>query len=212
MRISFGDVVLDSGTRQMWRAGQPVHISNKAFDLLTLLVSRRPDAVTKADIHRHLWQDTFVSETNLPTLIAEIREAIGDDARQMRYIRTIHRFGYAFQSLESGAPVVNQAPAAAAWLVGAASRVALVEGENLLGRESDDVVPLESPTISRRHARIVVRGDRATVEDLGSKNGTYVNGVRVSAATAVGDGDVVRVGDLVYTFRPVRPGTSTQTL
>lgn len=207
MRISFGDVVLDSGTRQMWRAGQPVHVSNKAFDLLTLLIARRPEAVPKADIHRHLWQETFVSETNLPTLIAEIRDAIGDDARRMQYIRTIHRFGYAFQGDEAPEPLGT-----AAWLVGPQSRIALTVGENLLGRESAGVVALESPTISRRHARIVVRANGTTVEDLGSKNGTFVNDVRVSAATAVNDGDVVRVGDLVYTFRPARPGTSTQTL
>ena len=57
---------------------------------------RRPAAVSKAEIQEHLWPDTFVSEANIPTLVAEIRDAIDDDARQPRFIRTVFGFGYGF--------------------------------------------------------------------------------------------------------------------
>ena len=124
MRARFGDVELDSASRQVWRAGREVHLSNKAFELLALLVERRPAAVPKSEIHQRLWHDTFVSDTNLPTLVAEIRDAIGDDARHPQFVRTVHRFGYAFQGelaeqVERGAD-----DAAAAWLIGASRTLA----------------------------------------------------------------------------------------
>ena len=212
MRVRFGDVELDSDSRQLRRAGREVHLSNKAFDLLALLLARRPAAVPKSEIHQHLWHDTFVSESNLPTLVAEIREAIGDDARRSQFVRTVHRFGYAFQA-DTVEPLDQSADAAAAaWLIGAATRFAVVRGDNILGREGAGVLALDSPTISRRHARLTVGADTATVEDLGSKNGTYVNGTRVTSSMVVADGDVVRVGELVFTFRLARPVSSTQTI
>ena len=51
----------------------------------------------------------------------------------------------------------------------------LAEGSNLVGRERDCAVRIDSPSVSRHHARILVIQGEATVEDLGSKNGTYVN-------------------------------------
>ena len=202
--------MVDSRARQLWRGGQAAHLSTKAFDLLVLLVSRRPDAVSKEEIRGHLWGDIHVSENNLPTLVAEIRDALGDDASQMRYVRTVHRFGYAFQ--HAGAETPDASPSiAAAWLIGTSGRFRLSTGENVLGRD-DATLALESPTISRRHARITIEPESAMVEDLGSKNGTYVNQVRVAQATRVVDGDVLRVGDLVFTFRPARAVRSTETM
>jgi DNA-binding winged helix-turn-helix (wHTH) protein len=215
MKLRFGLNELDCASRRLWRDGREVHLSTKAFDLLTLLVERRPAAVRKSEIKDRLWPDTFVSATNLPTLIAEIRGALGDDVRQPQFIRTVHRFGYAFSA---DAIVAVAAGAAAAiepepaWLVGPMSRIALRRGENVLGREGDDVIALLSPTVSRRHVRLVLSGDQATIEDLGSKNGTYVNDIRITSPTLIADGDVVRFGSLVFTIRFDRPGTSTQTL
>jgi DNA-binding winged helix-turn-helix (wHTH) protein len=212
MKMRFGDVELDSDSRQLRRAGREVHLSTKAFDLLTLLVARRPAAVPKSEIQEHLWRDTFVSDTNLPTLIAEIRAAIGDDARRTRFVRTVHRFGYAFQG--DTAEPCDQAgdQPAAAWLIGPSTSIGLRRGENVLGREGAGILTIDSPTISRRHARVVAADGTATIEDLGSKNGTYVNGARVTSRVPVTEGDEVRVGSLVFTFRFARPGSSTQTI
>jgi DNA-binding winged helix-turn-helix (wHTH) protein len=210
VRLRFGDVEFDALTRQLWRGGQEVHLSTKAFDLLTLLMERRPTVVPKPDIKKHLWPETFVSDTNLPTLIAEIRDAIGDDGRRARFVRTVYGFGYSFvgDAVDSGIGRLD----AVGWLIGATHRIAVAPGDNVLGREGADVLALDSPTISRRHAKLTLSGDTATLEDLGSKNGTYVNEVRVTSPVAVADGDVVRTGSLVFTFRFTRPGSSTQTI
>jgi DNA-binding winged helix-turn-helix (wHTH) protein len=110
MRVRFGDCTFDSASRTLLRAGEDVRISGKAFQLLELLLAARPNPIAKNDLFAKLWPDTFVSDANLASLIKEIRAAIGDDAKASRYIRTLHRFGYAF----SGAVTdLHAAPAAA---------------------------------------------------------------------------------------------------
>jgi DNA-binding winged helix-turn-helix (wHTH) protein len=212
LKLRFGNNELDCASRQLWHDGHEVRLSTKAHDLLVLLVERRPAAVQKSEIKDRLWPKTFVSDTNLPTLIAEIRDALGDDARRGQFVRTVHGFGYAFSAeafvLEAGG-ADGEAPA---WFVGPTSRIALAQGENVIGREGEDVLALHSSTVSRRHARVTVSANEATLEDLGSKNGTYVNESRVTSPVLISDGDVVRVGSLVFTIRFARPGTSTQTM
>lgn len=212
MRLQFGDVTFDPESRQVWRAGQEVHLSPKAFELLKLLLDRRPQAVPKADISERLWPGTFVSATNLPTLIAEIRDALGENAHQPRFLRTVHGFGYAFQSEVERSVEAPREDRAYGWLVSETAHLALFAGENILGREGPGVVILKSSTVSRRHARIVIdeRGV-VVVDDLGSKNGTYVNDRRVTSPMPVADGDRVRTGSLVFTFSAARPSSSTET-
>ena len=96
MRLSFEGCVLDFETREVFKAGRPVELSPKAFALLELLALRRPKALSKAEIHKALWPDTFVTETNLANLVVELRAALGDDAQSQRIVRTLPRFGYAF--------------------------------------------------------------------------------------------------------------------
>src|SRR5437763_4726630 len=81
MTFRFGNLTLDTESRALSRDGRPIAISPKAFKLLQILLEERPRAIPKAELHRRLWPDTVVSEVNLPTLIAEIRQAIGDGAR-----------------------------------------------------------------------------------------------------------------------------------
>lgn len=96
MALLFGDCTFDSASRTLTRAGESVRLSGKAFQLLELLLAARPNPVEKTELFARLWPETFVSEANLASLIKEIRAAIGDDARAPRYVRTVHRFGYAF--------------------------------------------------------------------------------------------------------------------
>lgn len=96
MQVRFGEFMLDTDTRQLIGTEGEVHLSPKAYELLTVLVEKRPRALSKQELHERLWPATFVSEVNLATLIAEIREALGDDARKPRFVRTARRFGYAF--------------------------------------------------------------------------------------------------------------------
>ena len=85
-----------STRRQLTRAGREIHLEPKAFELLSALVLERPKALSKADLQERLWPGTFVAEANLSNLVAEIRAALGDPARAPLFVRTVHRFGYAF--------------------------------------------------------------------------------------------------------------------
>ncbi len=212
MRLQFDDLTFDPETRQVWTRGKEAPLSPKAFDLLAFLIERRPRAVSKADIRAHLWPGTFVSDSSLPSLVSEIRDAIGDHRRKPGLVRTLHGFGYAFQAERTnateGAPVTAGATAR---LVSATAEIALAAGENILGREGEGIVVVKSTTVSRRHARLVIEANGAVLEDLGSKNGTYVNDRPVSGPTPVADGDQVRLGSLLFTFRFPQPSETTET-
>ena len=176
MRLGFGEYVLDLGTRQVFRAAEEMPLSPKAFQLLELLVQRRPDAVSKEELQKVLWPDTFVAEANLANLVSELRTALGDEARQSRVIRTVHRFGYAFQAqaVDLQAPAAREAAAVSCRLLWGEREIALGEGENMIGRDPAAAVPIDDVSVSRYHARILIDGSAARIEDLGSKNGTFV--------------------------------------
>jgi DNA-binding winged helix-turn-helix (wHTH) protein len=195
LRLQFGNFVVDDGTRQLLRDGVAVHLSPKAFELLLALIIERPRALTKADLHKRLWPTTFVSDASLAMLIAEIRAALGESARQPRCVRTVHRHGYAFQvaadALSESAPPSG---APAYWLVTASRQIPLEPGDNIVGRDPKARVWLDSPSVSRRHAVIRVKDDGAILEDLGSKNGTHAGDRRVTGGVCLADGDQLRFG------------------
>jgi DNA-binding winged helix-turn-helix (wHTH) protein len=213
VHVRFGEFTLDTDSRQIFGVEGEIHLSPKAYELLKILVENRPRALAKNELHERLWPATFVSEVNLATLIAEIREALGDDARKPRFIRTAHRFGYAFCATTVNAPRSDLSETVFCWLLKDGRRLPLRPGENVLGREPEDGISLDSPTVSRRHARIVISATGATLEDLESKNGTFLKGQRVSSAVALTNGDEIRAGSVVLRFRmaPPRGLTSTWT-
>jgi DNA-binding winged helix-turn-helix (wHTH) protein len=96
MRWLFGEFTLDEERRQLLRAGISVPLEPKAYELLSLLVARRPLALSKVQIHDVLWPGIFVSDSALAGLITDLRSVLGDSARQPRFVRTVHGFGYAF--------------------------------------------------------------------------------------------------------------------
>jgi len=211
MRFSFGEFILDGATRQLLRAGNERHLEPKAFALLELLMGRRPEAVSKNEIQQRLWPDTFVSESSLTGLVAQIRRALADDGRRPRFVRTVHGFGYAFSGVASLEPPETVKSRLAPRVVWDEQVMPLRAGEDLLGRDEDAAVCIDAPGVSRHHARIVVSGDRATLEDLGSKNGTYLRGNRLEAPAALGDGDTFRLGRQLLVFRSSRQKASTLT-
>jgi DNA-binding winged helix-turn-helix (wHTH) protein len=213
LRFRSRDWWVDTATRQLTRGGKAVHLSPKAFDLLTALIAERPAVLSKADLQRRLWPDTFVSEANISVLIAEVRAAIGDSPRASRHIRTVHRFGYAFCGTvrEESAPSCGsrRLPVAVRLIVGR-REVSLGPGEHVLGRTQEAAVWIDSGDVSRRHARITVKADGASIEDLGSRNGTYVNGARVARRRRLSDGDEIRLGSARIVFRAFSPPPSTE--
>ena len=199
MTFRFGEYSVDERARLVLRAGVVVHLSPKAFDLLVALFRERPRVLSKKDLHARLWPDTFVSDASLAMVVAELRAAIGESAREPRHVRTVHRHGYAFQDAASdgvpaGSPVSY-------WLVTEKGDLPLRSGENIVGRDPTARVWLDAPSVSRRHARIVVATDRVTLEDLGSKNGTFAGDVRVTTDVSLNDGHRLRFGSVAVVFR-----------
>jgi DNA-binding winged helix-turn-helix (wHTH) protein len=212
--ITFGSFVLDQDTRELRRGSKSVLLTPKAYQLLEVLVVNRPRALSKSALQERLWPDTFVLEKNLVNLVAEIREALGDDATKPRFVRTVPRFGYAFRDATSpgSAAGARMRPTGARFrLSWPAGRAALIDGEYVLGRDPDLELFLDAHDVSRRHARITIAGNDASIEDLNSKNGTFVSDRRVDSATRLVDGASIRVGSVRLTFTRVQNRGSTET-
>jgi DNA-binding winged helix-turn-helix (wHTH) protein len=209
MRVQFGDITLDSASRQLVRGGAAVHLSPKAFDLLCHLVERCPSAVSKNQLFELVWPGTFVVEANLTVLVTELRRALGDDPHTPRFIRTIHKHGYAFcGQVAEIAPRPPARDALRVWLLWHDRVLPLAEGENVIGRDPSCGVWLDQPGVSRRHARVLVTDDLAEIEDLGSTNGTFVSEVAISGSHQLRDADIIQIGsvDLKYrSWSPSRP-------
>jgi DNA-binding winged helix-turn-helix (wHTH) protein len=202
--------ILDTEARQLQRGGRPVHLAPKALELLELLIARRPSAVAKATIHEQLWPGTFVAEVNLPVLIHRLREALEDDPRDPRFVRTVTRFGYAFcgsARVETDGGALPES-AFEYRVVFAGKEILLRAGDNLLGRTFDAAVRVDQTSVSRRHALIRINEAGATIEDCGSKNGTFRGSERVTGPTALQDGDRILLGAVLLIFRCLRHDTS----
>jgi len=215
MRYTFGECRLDTSSREFARAGAEVHLSPKAFDLLRLLIEQRPRVLAKPELMDALWHDTFVVEANLPVLIGELRTALGEKSSGSGSIKTHHGIGYSFVAdVRESRSRTGQAPASSQRVILAIEkrRIALGAGRNEVGREEACDVFLNDASVSRHHARINVEMAAVIVEDLDSKNGTQVNGKRISKATAVKDGDAITFGNVegrVRISRIANPSTMT---
>jgi DNA-binding winged helix-turn-helix (wHTH) protein len=205
VRITSGDLTIDFDRRQVSLAGDDVRLSPKAYAFLQCLAERRPAAVSRQEIYDVLWPDVFVSDSNLATIVAEVRRALNDDAREPRYVRTVFGFGYAFAG-DGGEPVEASA---CCRLIGGDVDLFLPLGETILGREMEQL--RGHCVVSRAHAVMKIAADSATIEDLDSKNGTFVGGRRIRTATAIVDGDVVTLGKLRLIFRRIALASTTLT-
>ena len=110
--------------------------------------------------------------------------------------------------------VRNGTPVAASrrhWLVVRSRRVALGQGENIIGRDPSVDVCLDEAAVSRRHARLVVDGPDTWLEDLESKNGTTIDAAPVREATRLRDGDRLAFGGVAARYRsPAAMTTETR--
>jgi DNA-binding winged helix-turn-helix (wHTH) protein len=202
MRVSFSRFMFDSETRELLEEGKRLHVSPKAFDVLQMLLERRPKVVSKTELHDRVWAGAFVGDANLSVAVAEIRQVLGDDPREGKLIRTVHRVGYAFcgQATDESARAAGSS-FSRAWLRWTDKTFPLADGENIIGRDPRCAIWIDVSGVSRRHARITRTGDRAALEDLDSSNGTFIGGQRITAARALADGDVIELGSTAVTFR-----------
>lgn len=206
MKVAFGPFTLDSDTRQLLKHDGAVHLSPKAFDLLELLLERRPAVLTKAEAQDRLWPDTFVEDANLSVLVADIRRALDDDPKDSKFIRTVHGRGYAFSGPVDHRPGPTAASEPRWWLAWGDHIRPLSPGENVVGRDPGCAVWIDARGVSRRHARILVAQDGAALlEDLASTNGTFVGEQRLTGPHRLTDGDVVGLGPESVTYRAWSP-------
>lgn len=199
---------MDSGSRELVRRGRRVELTPKAFDLLQALLVRRPNVVKLNDLHDLLWPDTFVASTSVPRLVHELRKAIGD-AKGSKLIRNVYGHGYAFSGDASEDEAAPASTLSGLQILFGNRAIPLDEGENFIGRASESTVVIASSRVSRKHARILVTGDGAVIEDLGSKNGTLVRGRKIEGIRVLAPGDEITIGPAILVFRAAGPDGTT---
>jgi len=219
MDLAFADCVLNRSTRQLIRAGVEVPLEPKMFTLLEALIERRPAVVTYNELDELLWPDVYVARTSLTRLVSELRTLLGDAPADAHIIRTVYKTGYAFAAEvktpgtapASSARSRSARPVSAMFKLLTGDRVlTLADGEHIAGRGEECAVVVDATTVSRRHARFIVSAGVATLEDLGSTNGTFVNDVAIRSATRLRDGDEIAFGKARLTLRMVEPPAPTE--
>lgn len=173
-----------------------IHLRPKVMDLLAALAARPNKVCSKAQLLDAVWPDVVVTEASLSVAIAELREAIGDDSSHPTFIETIPRRGYRLIAPVLDGPRPAPAPTSSSSyaLIGRSVKVPLGHGRMVIGRDPECDVRLDSHNVSRFHAAVEVVGERVLVEDLGSKNGTFVDDRRIAGVTEIRPGDRVRFG------------------
>jgi DNA-binding winged helix-turn-helix (wHTH) protein len=208
--VRLGAFALDSDRRQLTRNDVEIHLTPKAFDLLALLAEEASRVVRKTELHERLWPGTFVSDGALVALVKELRRALDDREPRIPIIRTAHGVGYACAVPVDRGP--TRLTLASRWIVAGARRIALVAGENIIGRDPAATIVLDVSGVSRRHARIVVGERDAILEDLGSKNGTRIGNSAVTERVTLHDGDQIHVGPVLVIYHASASGSSTDTV
>jgi DNA-binding winged helix-turn-helix (wHTH) protein len=226
----FGEFELDVAAYALWRAGERIKLEKIPMELLILLVGRAGTLADRRTIQASLWgSDVFVehdSATN--TAIRKIRQALGDDAEKPRFIETVVGKGYRFiapverhrsESDVRGNNEFEVAPVSPGrqrrsfphyCVTRGRQEFVLDRGENLLGRDPDAHVYIDHPSVSRHHAQISIQSDRAILEDLKSRNGTFLEGRRIEAPTEIRHGAIIGLGPITLTFVVLTGAASTR--
>jgi len=194
--------------------GRVVRLRPRAMDVLACLALEAGELSSKQNLIDAVWQTEFVSDHALTQVVAELRSALGDDARNPTYIENIPRRGY--RLVAAVTPVAMSVPSARDAslpfkLQSEDGDHPLMQGPNIIGRTIDADLCIDRTEVSRCHARILVQGTTATIEDLGSKNGTYVNGERLDGPTLLTNGDEIWIGRSVARLRFLVEGEPTMT-
>ena len=181
--------LVQSNLNRLVRGESRVQIRPRPMDVLCFRAQQQGEVVSKAEILAAVGPERYMAESVLGRSITELRAILGDDAAEPRYVETIAKRRYRpfapVQRADLPAPRRGQEPRAAPKALSSPEehtcslcwgerKIPRAEGEDVIGRADEAAVRLESPQLSRRHARIVVSGDRAVLEDFGSKNGTCV--------------------------------------
>jgi DNA-binding winged helix-turn-helix (wHTH) protein len=204
-------IVVDVGARLVRREGVDVHLAPKAFELLVILVKNQPNAVPHDQLYAALWPGVHVSETSLAALVTQLRKALGDSSGDGRVIRTLHRVGYAFigEAIVAGHTPVAGGPVCR--LIWHGESIEVPAGQSIIGRDRGCAVQIDADSVSRQHARLSVDGRDASIEDLGSKNGTWVAGERIRGPVSLTGGICFRLGSETVRFESIIDERPTKT-
>jgi DNA-binding winged helix-turn-helix (wHTH) protein len=214
----FGSFRADPRERLLFCGEEVVPLAPKVFDVLLLLLARAGQLVTREELTRELWPDTFVDEGAPAKNLWLLRKALEGAGGSATDIQTIPRVGYRFTGAVrrtarkgTGASVSPRARLFECRLSWAGKKARLQDGAWVLGRDPEADVFIDMSNVSRRHARVLVDGEKATIEDLGSKNGTFVRGVRIASPTPLSGGDEIHLGAVRLLFRAGTGPSSTMT-
>jgi DNA-binding winged helix-turn-helix (wHTH) protein len=195
---------IDPAACELRNGGGVVRLRPKVMDLLVAFARNPGRVLSKQCLLDMVWPEVTVGDASLTVAVGELRDALGDHPEQPVYIETIPRRGYRLIAPVTDPDADRVRPGGSRfWLTGAGIELVLRQGENLIGRAPEAHIRIESPKVSRRHAKIVVDGDIAVVEDVGSKNGTFVGDLRVEGPTPLTNGDQLRLGQLAALLRVV---------
>lgn len=203
----FGPFRLVPDQRRLERDDVPVALTPKAFDVLVALVRHRARALSKDEILALVWPGLVVEEGNLAQQVLLLRRALADAGQS---VVTLPRHGYRFvASVVEQHDDAGRMAASPHCVIWAERQFPLAEGVTVIGRADDADLRIPLPSVSRLHARVVVRGLEATLEDLGSRHGSWRGTTRVRGPVTLAAGDEIRLGTALLVYRLVSPLDTT---
>jgi DNA-binding winged helix-turn-helix (wHTH) protein len=223
--IKFAEFELDLGAYVLRRPEGPLRLERLPMEVLILLVQRAGTLVQRSEIQALWGPDVYLEhDSAINTAVRKIRRTLGDDAENPRFVETIVGKGYRFIArVESeGSPhaqsSANHRRSPARWprvfpshsVTRGNQEFILEAGETVFGRDPTAGVYVDHPSVSRRHARLSIGSRGAVLEDLKSRNGTFVNGRRIDGPTQLDHGALIGLGPITLTFIVMAAPASTQ--
>lgn len=223
----FANFELDLAAYVLRARGKAVRLEKIPMEVLILLVQQAGTLVERSEIAATVWgPSVFLEhEAAINTAVRKIRQVLGDDPAAPRFVQTVVGKGYRFiAKVESLTPAHDpdasrgqdrsaDQPGGPRYVVKVGRREFVLPcGETVLGRDPSADVCVEHPSVSRRHARLSIEAGRARLQDLGSRNGTFLNGRRIDGPTDIREDAIVGLGPVTLLFCVWRAPASTQSM
>lgn len=224
--FQFAEFELDLGAYALRCGDERVKLEKLPMEVLILLARSPGVLLERREIQAALWgPDVFVDrDSAINTAVRKIRQALGDDAETPRFVETVVGKGYRFiaaverresfaQRSENGinSSSTGTRRAFPSYCVTRGSDEFILEaGETVFGRDPASGVYVEHLSVSRHHARLSIGSDEAVLEDLKSRNGTFLDGRRIKEPTRVSNGAIIGLGLITFTFRVLCAPASTR--
>ena len=226
----FGGYELDIAAYALRREGESIKLEKMPMELLVLLVQRAGALVSRSELQGLWGADVHVDhDAAINTAIRKIRHALADDATTPRFVETVVGKGYRFVArvdrgtseaswYEPGAKAATPPSGAARAVFPRYSlrrgkhEFILQAGDTVVGRDPTAGVCVDHPSVSRRHACISVTNGGAMLTDLGSRNGTFLNGRRIDQSVTIEDAAIIGLGPVMLTFVVLTAPPSTRSM